>query len=233
MARLAGTKIASLSSTFSPCLESKAAVMTSAGQVTQLLKSWSQGDQRAFEQLTPLVYGELRRLARGRMARERPDHTLQVTALVHEAYLRLVDAGAVDWQDRAHFFAISAQMMRRILVDAARARHYQKREGAACKVPLEEGLIVSSEPGPEFVALDDALNSLAALDPRKSQIVELRFFGGLTVEETAEALQLSPRSVMREWSLAQAWLYRELSKGQSLVVELIKALPTFGSHIRP
>ena len=186
--------------------------MTSAGQVTQLLKSWSQGDQRAFEQLTPLVYGELRRLAKRRMSRERPDHSLQVTALVHEAYLRLVDARAVDWQDRAHFFAISAQMMRRILVDAARARHYQKREGAAFKVPLEEGLVVTSEPGSEFVALDDALTSLAVLDPRKSQIVELRFFGGLTVEETAEALQLSPRTVMREWSLAQAWLYRELCK---------------------
>ncbi len=158
-----------------------------------------------------MVYGELHRLARHHMARERPDHTLQVTALVHEAYLRLVDVHAVDWQDRAHFFALSAQMMRRILVDAARARHYQKREGVACKVPLEEGLIVTSEPGPEFVALDDALKSLAALDARKSQIVELRFFGGLTVEETAEALQLSPRTVMREWSLAQAWLYRELS----------------------
>jgi len=185
---------------------------SSAGQVTQLLKSWSQGDQRAFDKLTPMVYGELRRLARRHMARERPDHTLQVTALVHEAYLRLVDARAVDWQDRAHFFALSAQMMRRILVDAARARHYQRREGAGCKVPLEEGLIITSEPGPEFVALDDALKSLAALDPLKSQVVELRFFGGLTVEETAEALQLSPRTVMREWSLAQAWLYRELSK---------------------
>ena len=186
--------------------------MTSAGQVTQLLKSWSQGDERAFEKLTPMVYGELRRLARLRMSRERPDHTLQVTALVHEAYLRLVDARDVDWQDRAHFFAISAQMMRRILVDAARARHFQKREGVACKVPLEEGLMITAEPGPEFVALDDALKCLAALDPRKSQIVELRFFGGLTVEETAEALQVSPRTVMREWSLAQAWLYRELSR---------------------
>ena len=186
--------------------------MSTAGQVTQLLRSWTQGDQRALEQLTPMVYAELRRLARRRMSRERPDHTLQVTALVHEAYLRLVDARDIDWQDRAHFFAISAQMMRRILVDAARARHFQKREGVAFKVPLEEGLLVTSEPGPEFVALDDALKSLAAFDPRKGQIVELRFFGGLTVEETAEALQLSPRTVMREWNLAQAWLYRELSR---------------------
>jgi RNA polymerase sigma factor (TIGR02999 family) len=187
--------------------------MTScAGQVTQLLKSWSQGDPGALERLTPLVYGELRRLARRQMARERPDHTLQVTALVHEAYLRLLDARQVDWQDRAHFFALSAQMMRRILVDAARARHYQKREGQVWKVPLEEELIGAAVPGADLVALDDALKSLAALDPRKGQIVELRFFGGLTVEETAEALQVSARTVMREWSLAQAWLYRELTR---------------------
>ena len=186
--------------------------MTSAGQVTQLLKCWSQGDQEALGRLMPVVYAELRRLARRQMARERPDHTLQVTALVHEAYLRLLDVGQVDWQDRAHFFALSAQMMRRILVDAARARHYQKREGEAWKVPLQEELLIPSEPRADLVALDDALKSLAGVDPRKSQVVELRFFGGLTVEETAEALQLSPRTVMREWSLAQAWLYRELSK---------------------
>ena len=180
--------------------------------VTRILSQIESGDPSAAEQLLPLVYDELRKMAAARLAQEKPGQTLQPTALVHEAYLRLVDARKVDWQDRAHFFAISAQMMRRILVDAARARHYQKREGIACKVPLEEGLIVTSEPGPEFMALDDALTSLAVLDPRKSQIVELRFFGGLTVEETAEALQLSPRTVMREWSLAQAWLFRELSK---------------------
>jgi RNA polymerase sigma factor (TIGR02999 family) len=190
----------------------KAAVMTSAGQVTQLLKCWSQGDQEALGRLMPVVYAELRRLARRQMARERPDHTLQVTALVHEAYLRLLDVRQVDWQDRAHFLALSAQMMRRILVDAARARHYQKREGEAWKVPLQEELLIPSEPRADLVALDDALKGLAGVDPRKSQVVELRFFGGLTVEETAEALQLSPRTVMREWSLAQAWLYRELSK---------------------
>jgi RNA polymerase sigma factor (TIGR02999 family) len=146
------------------------------------------------------------------MARERPDHTLQAAALVHEAYLRLVDARGVDWQDRGHFFALSAQMMRRILVDAARSRRYQKRDGEGQKVPLEEGLIISPQPGPELIALDEALKSLAFLDPRKSQVVELRFFGGLSVEETAEALQVSPRTVMREWSLAQAWLFRELTK---------------------
>jgi RNA polymerase sigma factor (TIGR02999 family) len=185
---------------------------SSTGQVTQLLKSWTKGEPGALERLTPLVYGELRRLARRRMARERPDHTLQATALVHEVYLRLVDAREVDWQDRSHFFALSAQMMRRILVDAARARHYQKREGERHKVPLEEGLILSPQPGPELIALDDALKSLALLDPRKSQVVELRFFGGLSVEETAQALQVSARTVMREWSLAQAWLFRELSK---------------------
>ena len=185
---------------------------SSTGQVTQLLKSWRGGDPGALERLTPLVYGELRRLAQRQMARERPDHTLQATALVHEAYLRLVDAREVDWQDRGHFFAVSAQMMRRILVDGARARQYQKREGEGHKLPLEEELLASPQPGPELIALDDALKSLELLDPRKSQVVELRFFGGLSVEETAEALQVSPRTVMRAWSLAQAWLYRELSK---------------------
>ncbi len=185
---------------------------SSTGQVTQLLKSWRGGEPGALERLTPLVYSELRRLARRQMARERPDHTLQATALVHEAYVRLVDARKVDWQDRGHFFALSAQMMRRILVDAARARRYQKREGEVHKVPLEEGMMASPQPGPELMALDDALKSLALLDPRKGQVVEMRFFGGLSVEETAEALQISTRTVMREWSLAQAWLFRELSK---------------------
>jgi RNA polymerase sigma factor (TIGR02999 family) len=181
-------------------------------QVTQLLQAWSQGDQNALEKLMPLVYGELHRLARRYMANERPDHTLQVTALVNEAYLRLVDARQVPWQNRAHFFAVSARVMRRLLVDLARSRQYRKREGEARKVPLDDVLAIAQERAPDLVALDDALAALAAIDPRRSQIVELRFFGGLSVEETADVLKVSPRTVLREWSLAQAWLYRELNR---------------------
>jgi RNA polymerase sigma factor (TIGR02999 family) len=144
------------------------------------------------------------------MSQEKPGHTLQATALVNEAYLRLIDWKNVRWQNRAHFFGVSAQLMRRILVDYARGRKYQKRGGGAVKVSLEEAAIISSEQPADFVALDDALNELAEMDPRKSRIVELRFFGGLSVEETAEVLKISPRTVLREWSLAQAWLYREL-----------------------
>lgn len=179
--------------------------------VTRLLVSWSNGDRAALDELTPLVHEELRRLARLYMGRERAGHTLQTTALVNEAYVRLIDWRNVRWQNRAHFFAVSAQMMRRILVDYARRRHELKRGGERVKISLEEAAVISHEPDADFVALDDALQGLARIDPRKSRIVELRFFGGLSVEETAEVLRISPRTVMREWSLAQAWLYRELS----------------------
>jgi len=180
--------------------------------VTQLLHAWSEGDERALEQLMPLVYQELYRLAKHYMARERPGQTLQVTALVNEAYLRLIDWKNVRWQNRAHFFGVSAQLMRRILVDFARSRHYSKRGGEAHHVSLEEAAVVSQERDADLVALDDALNALAAIDPPQSQVVELRFFGGLSVEETAEVLKISPRTVMREWSLARAWLYREINR---------------------
>jgi RNA polymerase sigma factor (TIGR02999 family) len=183
---------------------------TSPKEITQLLLSWSDGDEAALERLAPLVHAELYRLAKHYMSQEKPGHTLQATALVNEAYLRLIDWKNVRWQNRAHFFGVSAQLMRRILVDYARSRNYQKRGGGAVKVSLEEAAIISSEQPADFVALDDALNELAEMDPRKSRIVELRFFGGLNVEETAEVLKISPRTVIREWSLAQAWLYREL-----------------------
>src|SRR5215510_3310594 len=190
--------------------------MTSSKRdVTQLLVAWSQGDQAAFERLAPLVYEELRRVARRYMRRERAGHTLQTTAVVNEAYLRLIDASQVQWQNRAHFFAVSAQLMRRILVDYARTHNYIKRGGEAHHVPLEEAAVFSAEKAPDLVALDDALTSLAEIDQRKSQVVELRFFGGLSVEETAEALKVSPRTVMSDWSLAKAWLLRELSNQES------------------
>jgi RNA polymerase sigma factor (TIGR02999 family) len=164
-----------------------------------------------LERLTPLVYRELRRLAHRYMARESPGHTLQTTALVHEVYLRLVDVQGVAWQDRAHFFAVCAQMMRRILTDFARSRHYLKRGGGAIRVSFEEALAASHQPPADLVALDDALGALARVDPRKAQVVELRFFGGLSAEETAEALKVSPQTVMRDWKTAKAWLLRELS----------------------
>ena len=180
-------------------------------QVTKLLVDWRNGDQAALEQLIPLVHEELRRVARRHMAHERPGHTLQATALVNEAYVRLIDIKQVNWQDRAHFFAMSSRLMRRVLVDFARSKGYQKRGGGAQKVSLDEALIVSSEPGADLVALDDALDALAAFDARKAQVVEMRFFGGLSVEETAEALKVSVDTVMRDWKLAKAWLLRELS----------------------
>jgi len=186
----------------------------SQNEVTQLLLAWSDGDQTALEELTPLVYAELHQLAERYMRRERAGHPLQTTALVNEAYVRLVDLQQVRWQNRAHFFAIAAQLMRHILVDFARARRYAKRGGWGRQVSLDEAAIVSKTRSAEFIALDDALKSLAEIDPRKSRLVELRFFGGLSVEETAEALNVSPRTVMREWSLARDWLYRELSKGK-------------------
>ena len=180
-------------------------------EVTRLLVAWSNGDRAARDELMPLVYEELRRLAHRYMGRERPDHTLQTSALVNEAYLRLIDQKDVKWQNRAHFFAIAAQMMRRILVDYARKRSFAKRGGDLRSVPFEEAVIVSPRRAAEVVALDDALTNLAELDPRKSQIIELRFFGGLSIEETAEVLGVSPGTVMRDWTFAKAWLRREIS----------------------
>lgn len=185
-------------------------------QVTQLLLAWSQGERAALDELVPLVYEELRRLAHRYMAGERPDHTLQTTALVNEAYLRLIDLRQVQWEDRAHFFALSAQLMRRILVEFARARGAGKRGGGVPKVSVDEALLGPPLQSQDLVALDDALTAMAAVDPRQSQVVELRFFGGLTVEETAEALQVSPQTVLRDWKLAKAWLRREMRKADSL-----------------
>lgn len=185
---------------------------TSPGAVTQLLRAWSGGEESALDKLVPLVYSELHRLARRHMARERPGQTLQVTALVNEAYLKLVNAPQASWQDRAHFFAVCAQMMRRILVDRARARQARKRGMGTPALELDEALAVAQGRGTDLVALDDALNGLAALDPRKGQVVELRFFGGLSVEETAEVLKVSKETVMRDWKLAKSWLRRELSR---------------------
>ena len=182
-------------------------------QVTGLLLAWGKGDDAALERLIPLVHAELRRIAGRHMAHERAGHSLQATALVNEAYLRLVDVRQMKWQDRAHFFAMSARLMRRILVDFARSRGYQKRGGGVEKVSFDEGLVVSNERGSDLVALDDALIALAEVDSRKSQVVEMRFFGGLSVEETAEALHVSPETVMRDWKLAKAWLLRELKSG--------------------
>jgi RNA polymerase sigma factor (TIGR02999 family) len=180
--------------------------------VTGLLRAWSAGDQAAFEKLAPIVYGELHRIARRYMSRERSDHTLQATALVHEAYLHLVDIHSVGWQDRAHFFAISAQTMRRILIDRARASAAAKRGGSAAHLQLDEIPEVGSWRGSELIALDDALTTLAQMDPRKAKIIELRFFGGLSVDETAEVLKISAQTVMRDWKLARAWLERELGR---------------------
>ena len=180
--------------------------------MTGLLVAWSEGDEAALERLMPVVHQELRRLARHYMAGERRGHTLQATALVNEAYLRLIEVKKVHWQNRAHFFAMSARLMRRILVDFARSKRYQKRGGGAQKVTLHEGLLVGGDPGRDLVALDDALEALTAVDARKGQVVEMRFFGGLTVDETAEVLKVSPETVMRDWRLSKAWLLRELRK---------------------
>jgi RNA polymerase sigma-70 factor (ECF subfamily) len=180
-------------------------------EVTGLLLAWSQGDDAALEKLIPVVYRELRRLAHGYMSRERTGHTLESGALVNEAYQRLIHIPRVRWQDRAHFFAVCAQLMRRILVDHARAKGYQKRGGEMKAVSLDEALIISRDGGPDLLAIDEALNSLAAMDARMGRIVELRFFGGLTVGETAEAVGISPETVMRDWKVAKAWLMRELA----------------------
>jgi RNA polymerase sigma factor (TIGR02999 family) len=178
--------------------------------VTELLRAWSDGDDDALERLMPVVEAELRRLARGYMARERREHTLQPTALVNEVFLRLTDARLIRWQDRAHFLGIAARLMRRVLVDHARARGYGKRGGGAQRVTLDEGLVAAPDRGLDVVALDRALEALAKVDGRKSEIIEFRFFGGLTVEETAEVLHVSPDTVKRDWRLAKLWLLREL-----------------------
>jgi RNA polymerase sigma factor (TIGR02999 family) len=180
--------------------------------VTQLLLAWNDGDQVARDELMSVVYQELRRLAHHYMRRESPGHTLQTSGLVNEAFLRLVDQRDVQWRNRAHFFGIAAQMMRRILVDYARSRRYAKRGGGVPHLSLDEALIVSDERTAEVVALDETLQRLAEIDPRKSRIVELRFFGGLSIEETAEVLAVSPGTVMRDWTLAKAWLRREMSR---------------------
>lgn len=174
--------------------------------------AWGQGDQAAFDQLLPIVHGELHRIARRCMAGERVGHSLQATALVNEAYLRLVDAQRVQWKDRAHFLAMAARLMRRVLVDVARAKHYQKRGGGAVRVTFDEFALAPVERAHDLIALDAALEELAAIDARKSRIIELRFFGGLSVEETAVALKVSVDTVMRDWKFAKAWLLRELRR---------------------
>lgn len=183
----------------------------SGNEVTRLLQAWRSGDEGALGQLMPLVYSELHRLAGRYMAAEQSGHTLQTTALVHEVYLRLVDAQKIDWQNRAHFYALCARLMRRILIDFARSRNYQKRGGDFAHIQLDEAATVSAVVGSELLAVDEALNQLAKVDARKSEVVEMRFFGGLTAEETAAALQVSGETVMRDWKLAKAWLLRELS----------------------
>ena len=181
-----------------------------SAEITRLLRAWGGGDQAALSQLAPLVYKELHRMAHHRMRQEQPGNTLQTTALVNEAYLRLVDAKDVRWQERAHFFAVSAEVMRRILVDAARARRSEKRGGGMAKVNLNESIDAMADRGRELVALDDALDALAKFDARKAKVVEMRFFGGLSVAETAEALGISEQSVLRDWKLARAWLMGEM-----------------------
>ena len=182
-----------------------------SNEVTLLLQAWGNGDQEALDRLTPLIYREVHRIAERLMAGQHPNHTLQATALVNEAYLRLVDSHQANWKDRAHFFALCARAMRQVLVDYARSRDSTKRGGGQVCLGLEEGLAAGSSPEANLLELDDALNRLAARDPRRSQVVELRFFGGLSVEETAEALKISPETVHRDWKLARAWLFGELS----------------------
>ncbi len=190
----------------------RAPVDASRSEVTRLLKEWGDGCHDAIDQLLPRIYAELRRLASSYLRRERPDHTLQPTALVHEAFIKLVDQRAVRWQNRAHFFGIAAQAMRRILVDHARAHAADKRGSGQRPVSLDEASIAIGAPDIDLIALDEVLTRLAALDPQQSRVVELRFFGGLTLDETAEVLNISPATVGREWTLAKAWLYAELTR---------------------
>ena len=180
--------------------------------VTQLLKDWSGGDQAAADKLMPLVYEELRRLAHNYMRHEKPGHTLQTSALVNEAYVRLVDQSRIQWESRAHFFGIAARLMRQILVDQARRRNFAKRGGGAVRVSLNDATAIAQEQSASVMALDEALRTLEQTDPRKSRIVELRFFGGMSIEETAAALKISPGTVMREWTFARAWLRNEMSR---------------------
>jgi RNA polymerase sigma factor (TIGR02999 family) len=187
--------------------------VSSPQEITQLLVAWNKGDLRALEQLTPLVYRELHRLAKRQMAGERPGHVMQTTALVNEAYLRLIDWRNVEWRDRAHFFGMAAHIMRRVLVDFARARQREKRGGEALRVSLSEAAHIGCERSADLVALDDALQALEKLNTRQARVVELRFFAGLSYEETAEALNVSVGTARRDWSFAQVWLFRELSKG--------------------
>ncbi len=184
-------------------------------RVTQLLQQVSGGDARAVDELTPLVYQELKRIAGGQLRRERPGHTLQATALVHEAYLKLVDQHETSWQNRAHFFGVAAQLMRRILLDYAKGRRRQKRGGGLARETLDEGLALSTDRTSELIEIDEALTRLEKLDPRQAKIVELRFFGGLSVEETAEAMGISSPTVKREWAMARAWLHRELASAEA------------------
>jgi RNA polymerase sigma factor (TIGR02999 family) len=184
---------------------------SSPQEFTELLVAWGKGEEGAMDRLMPLVYQELRRTAHRQLRGERPGQGPQTTSLVHEAYMRLLDSSRVRWQNRSHFYAVSAQLMRRILVDFARARRAQKRGGDAVRVPIDEALDAVPERSADVVALDDALEALAQFDPRKVQVVELRFFGGLSVQETAEVLSVSPDTIMRDWKLAKAWLLRELS----------------------
>ena len=193
-------------------LPSNSMPLPSTAQVTNLLLAWGNGDEAAFEQLVPVVHAELRRIARRHMGHEHAGHTLQPTALVNEAYLRLIDVRRVQWQDRAHFFAMSSRVMRRVLVDSARARGYQKRGAGAQKVTLDEERVGTAQPAADVVALDEAIEGLSVIDPRKGQVVEMRYFGGLSIEETAEALGVSVRTVKRDWTMAKLWLRRELKK---------------------
>jgi RNA polymerase sigma factor (TIGR02999 family) len=190
-------------------------VRQSCGEVTELLVRWSNGEAAAREELVPVVYDELRHLARHHLASQRPDHTLQSTALVHEAYIRLAGHNWARWQNRHHFFGVAAQLMRQILVDHARRRHAAKRGGNSLTLTLDEAVAVPHEREVDLVALDDALNALAALDPRQSQIVELRFFGGLSIEDTSHVLGISPATVKREWATARTWMYAELCRARS------------------
>lgn len=183
----------------------------STHEVTGLIKAWGRGDDEALRKLTPLVYRELRRMAQRYMAEERPGHMLQTTALIHETYLRLVGVQKVRWQNRVHFLAMCAQLMRRILTDFARSRGYQKRSGKMARVSFDEALLVSPQKDADLAALDEAMRKLAVMDERKSRVVEMRFFGGLDVKETAEVLKVSPDTVMRDWKMAKVWLLRELS----------------------
>jgi RNA polymerase sigma-70 factor, ECF subfamily len=185
--------------------------LSGSREITRLLQAWSQGDQSALDKLTPYVYKELHRVARRYMSREPHGHTLQTAALINETYVRLIDSGGMNWQSRAHFFGVCARLMRQILTDFARSRLSKKRGRDIQRISLDEPLEVSLEPRVDLVALNDALNRLAAIDPRKSQVVELRFFGGLTAEEAAEVLKVSPHTVLRDWKLAKVWLHRELT----------------------